>query len=91
MYHGMYGFGQAFGGNGYFGFPWFHFVFGFLFLALVVFGVVYSIRSIRSGKTGLSNGSDPHARALDIVVERFARGEIDAETFRAMKAELDKK
>jgi len=91
MYHGMYGFGQGYAGNGSFGFPWFHLVFGLAFVALVIVGIIYILRTARSGKTGLSQRDDLHARALDIMVERFARGEIDAETFRAMKAELEKK
>ena len=91
MYHGMYGFGQGYGGTGYFGFPWLHFVFGLAFMALVIIGIIGIFRLAKGGKSGLSDGSDLHARALDIMVERYARGEIDAETFRAMKAEIDKK
>ena len=91
MYHGMYGFGQGYAGNGTFGFPWFHLIFGLIFLALVVVGMISIIRMAKSGKTGLSQGDDLHARAVDIMVERFARGEIDAETFRSMKAEIEKK
>ena len=91
MYRGMYGFGQAYAGNGTFGFPWFHLIFGLIFLALVVLGIIAVVRAVRGGKSGLSQGDDPHARAIDIMVERFARGEIDADTFRAMKAEIEKK
>ncbi|HUX36783.1 MAG TPA: SHOCT domain-containing protein [Rectinemataceae bacterium] len=90
MFRGMYGYGQGFMGNEAFGFPWLHLMFGLIFVALVVVGIILLIRMARSGKTGLSQGESLYSRALDILVERFARGEIDAETFRSMRAEIEK-
>jgi putative membrane protein len=78
-------------GGGYFpgaysyGFPWGGFVMTALLVGLVVFAVVVLVRSNRSQR----NFGDPKERGLEILVERFAKGEIDADTFRSMKAELD--
>jgi uncharacterized membrane protein len=46
---------------------------------------LFLVRSNRSQR----NFGDPKERGLEILVERFAKGEIDADTFRSMKAELD--
>ena len=57
-----------------------------LFLALVGL-LVFAI--VKMGKMGRPDQSVSRERGLDILIERYARGEIDAEAFRAMKAELD--
>ncbi len=92
MFRGMYGYGygQGFMGNEAFGFPWLHLIFGLIFVALVVGGIILAIRVAKGGKTGLAKGEADYSHALDILGERFARGEIDAETFRGMRAELEK-
>jgi putative membrane protein len=51
-------------------------LFSFLFLGLVVVGVVFVVRSLSEGGGRSPNRSDGN-RALDILDERFARGEID--------------
>jgi uncharacterized membrane protein len=58
---------------------------GVLFLALVGF-MVFAV--IRMGKTGRPDLNVSRERGLDILIERYSRGEIDAEAFRMMKAEL---
>jgi uncharacterized membrane protein len=42
----------------------------------------------KSRKTDLEGVME---RGIDILISRFSRGEIDAETFRSMKAELETK
>ena len=62
-------------------------VFGALFMILVVIAIiaaiVYLMRSF--GVAGMSNASmrpsQPENKALDILKERFAKGEIDAKEF----------
>jgi putative membrane protein len=50
-----------------------------VFLALVVVGIVFVVRSFSDGErtTHRSGGN----RALDILDERFARGELDREEY----------
>lgn len=78
MWHGP---GMApFGGMGIFMFLWIPFVIVGVFLLIRLAG-----RPHRWDRRGHGMGS---ARALDILKERYARGEIDAETYQRMKEEL---
>jgi putative membrane protein len=87
MYRGWNGAGWAMAGHG-FGFPWGGLIIGLLFFALAT---VLVIAIVRMGKAGRLGYDSAKTKGIDILVERFARGEIDAETFRAMKAELETK
>lgn len=86
-------------GNGWnsgpfsFGFPWGGIVMGVLVIGVILFAVFMIIRSSRSAGqlTAGSQAGDSRERGLSILTERFARGEIDSETFRSMKAELNAK
>jgi putative membrane protein len=56
-----------------------------LFIALIVVGVVFMVRYSESGRTTRrSEGS----RALDILAERFARGEIDQQEYEERRRSL---
>ena len=90
MYRGYNG-GLASGGYG-FGFPWFGLVAGVLFLALIglVVYMALRLRKIEKG-TPAGSGSAPTPRSIEILDERFARGEIDVETYRTMKEVLESK
>lgn len=97
MYRGFNGYGY-----GYAGFPWGWLVLG-IALFVVVAGIVYiaikvgRTKNSRIGKhedDGAPSGptiipdSSSGQKALEILAERYAKGEIDAETYRAMKQEL---
>jgi len=60
--------------------------FGFLWMALfwigVVLLVVWAVRQFGSREP------EPGKRALEILEERFARGDIDAQEFEARRSEL---
>lgn len=71
-----------------FGFSPFMMVGGILFYALVILGVYYIIRSLMKSKA--EQGSHPANDALNILNERYARGEIDEEDYQRRKAELKK-
>ena len=97
MYRGYNGFGY-----GYAGFPWGWLVIG-IALFVVVAGIVYiavklgkskSPRAVKLASSGAEvAGLDKpntfdNTKGLEILAERYARGEIDAETYKAMKQEL---
>ena len=86
MYRGFDS-GWAHGGPGY-GFSWVGLVVGIILVALIAFAV-YSIVRIKRTK-GVSS-TDSNDRGMDILIERYARGEIDADTFRGMKEVLEGK
>lgn len=86
MFHGWGGAWTP-GGYGY-GFPWGGLTMGILVLAAVAIAVFLAARA---GRSRAGSGGTAAERGLDILIERFARGEIDADAFRAMKAEIERK
>ena len=59
-----------------------------LFWALVIFGIVVLVR--RLGGSSASSGPPLSKTALDILNERYARGEIDKQEFEEKKRDLGK-
>lgn len=57
-----------------------------LFWVLIIVGVVLVIRWLLNQGTRNSSGTEENA--LDVLKRRYARGEIDKETFDAMKRDL---
>jgi uncharacterized membrane protein len=85
MYHGWNGGGWARGGYAL-GFPWGGLVMGLIGIAIIVLLIVLIVRSGANRKPNLLDSKE---KGIDILIERYTRGEIDGETFKAMKAELD--
>lgn len=87
MMHG--GFGSGFGHGGWFCGPGAFFpgpigwVITLLFWGLIIYLVVRFFQFLFSGKSR----SNPTSR-LDVLKDRFARGEITEEEYRRMKTEL---
>jgi putative membrane protein len=61
-------------------------IFWILILVGLVFLIKWLIQSTRRGQTGNAGGN----RALGILKERYARGEIDKAEFETMKTDLSK-
>lgn len=80
----MYGYGY---GNGN-GFDLFMMLGMFLFFALVVVGIYFLVRGL--SKTSHHEGHQSNSNALQILSERYARGEIDEKEYNSVKAELRK-
>ncbi|HEV7126846.1 MAG TPA: SHOCT domain-containing protein [Ktedonobacterales bacterium] len=65
-------------------------VFWTLFLGLATWAIVRWIsRAQTESHPPASSATPPHADALDILRERYAKGEIDASAFEDMCARLD--
>jgi putative membrane protein len=56
-----------------------------IFLAFLVWLGFQAVRALTGGRTG---GSERESSALAILKERYARGELDRETFERMRIEL---
>lgn len=70
------------------GMGWFGGIFMIVFWILILVGLVFVIRWLVQ-VTGKKDESGRHAsRALEILKERYARGEIDDAQFKAMKQNL---
>jgi len=66
--------------------PGFGWIFMLLFWGLVILGIVAVVKWLVSTGPG---GNTPNARtALDILEERYARGEIEREEFEQKKRDL---
>lgn len=72
--------------GGYFGFGW---LFMLLFLVFVVAGIVWLVLAITRSQGTVGTKNESGSRALRILEERLARGEIDVEEFRTRRAVID--
>ena len=89
----MMGYGYGMSGFGWIG--------SLLFIALLVLGIVYLVRALEPGRgraqrddgyargPGASDRGAPHGdAALQILRERYARGEIDRDEFEQRRMDL---
>jgi len=74
------------------GYGWMGAGWGFmgLFWLLIVFGIIALLVWLGSGKRSGGGQEEPPDSALDILRERYARGEIDREEFERMRRDLEK-
>ncbi len=70
------------------GMGWFGMIFMIVFWVLVIVGLVFLIKWLIQTTRSEKNVVHGSSRALDILRERYARGEIDKEVFERMKADL---
>ena len=68
--------------------PWFH-GFGWLFMVLLVALVVWGVLALSRSAATRGAGANRGDRALEVLRERYAKGEIGAEEFEAMKHTLN--
>lgn len=75
---------DGFGMTGGFGFGW---IFMMLWWVLILVGIAALVKwMVASSGAGSRTGSD--SKALDILKERYARGEIDEQEFQKRKRDL---
>ncbi|MFA5993953.1 MAG: SHOCT domain-containing protein [Parcubacteria group bacterium] len=83
---------NSFGGwGGGFGFGW---IFMLLFWGLIIWGIFTLIRGVSGGGGCCDNNHGGHhghgdKTSLDILKERYAKGEINKEEFEAKKKDLE--
>ena len=71
-------------GNG-----WFGMIFMIVFWGLIIVGLVMLIRWLIQNTGGkIHSGVSTGSKAMDILKERYARGEISRDEFKAMKKDL---
>ncbi len=75
------------GGYGILG--WFGGILGLVIWILIIVGLIYLIRwLIQNTKTQSGTAAGNSTKAMDILRERYARGEIDRQEFEAKKKDL---
>lgn len=70
------------------GMGWFGGVFMIIFWILILVGLIMVIRWLFQSSSKKGYNSQPGSRAIDILKERYARGEIDKTQFETMKRDL---
>lgn len=80
---GWYGYGSQMGAWG-----WIGGIAMILFWILIVIGLVVMIRFLLARTRAERTGASSHRDALDILKERYAKGEIDREEFERKKTDL---
>lgn len=73
------------GGMGWFG-PGFGGIFMVLWWGLIIVGIVALVRWLMPSQ----GGGAPDTSALDILRERYARGEIEKEEYETMRRDLER-
>ena len=70
------------------GMGWFGGIFMIVFWILILVGLVFVIRWLVQATGEKGNGVQHGSRAMEILKERYARGEIDKSEFEKMKQDL---
>ena len=70
------------------GMGWFGMLFSLLFWILVIVAIVYLIKYLARASRGDRKSVQHGSNAMDILKERYARGEIDRNEFEQMKQDL---
>lgn len=83
---GCWGMGPGMMGG--WGMGWFGMIFMIVFWALVIVGLVFLIKWLIQTTKGGASPMQDSPRALDILKERYAKGEINKEEFEQMKKDI---
>jgi putative membrane protein len=71
------------------GIGWFGMIFMIVFWGLIIVGLVLLIRWLIQNTSGkIHSGDSTGSKAMDILKERYAKGEINRDEFESMKKDL---
>jgi len=88
--HGWYWWGWPSCVNWFGGFGWIGMIFSFVFFALIIVVAIFVLKKLLSGnRYNSSYVKRSSNRALEILKERYAKGEIEEEEFLRMKKNLE--
>ena len=82
------GWGMGPGMMGGWAMGWFGMIFMIAFWVLVIVGLIFLIRWLIQTTKGERDAAPGSSRAIDILKERYARGEISSEEFEKIKRDL---
>jgi putative membrane protein len=82
------GWGMGPGMMGGWGMGWFGMIFMLVFWGLVIVGLVFLIKWLIQTTSGGKAVGHTGSKAIEILKERYARGEISKEEFETMKKDL---
>ena len=71
------------------GMGWFGGIFMLVFWILVIVAIIFFIRWLIHSSRGVPGSSQSGSRAMEILKERYARGEINKEEFDEKKKDLE--
>ncbi len=77
--------GYGYGMMGGFGFGW---IFMILWWVIIIAGVIALVRWLGTSGSGASGHGGTSRQPLDILKERYARGEINEQEFQKIKRDL---
>jgi len=85
--YGCWGIGPGMMGG--WGMGWFGMIFMFVFLVLVVVGLVFLIKWLIKATKGEKDVTIGSSKAIDILKERYAKGELTKEEFEKIRRDLE--
>ena len=87
--YGNGGWGMGPGMMGYWGMGWFGGIFMIIFWVLIIVGLVFLIKWLIQSTRSEKSAAGGSQRALEILKERYARGEIDREDYLQRRLDLE--
>jgi putative membrane protein len=88
QWRGYEGWHMGPGMMGGWGMGWFGTIFMFIFWVLIIIGLVFLIKWLIQSTKKEPESAQSSSRALDILKERYAKGEINKEEFEEKKRDL---
>ena len=82
------GWGMGPGMMGNWGMGWFGMILMMIFWVLVIVGLVFLVKWLIQSAGGGKAAQQTESRALEILKERYARGEIEKAEFESMKRDI---